>query len=99
MDARSLKIGEIYYMPMFLEPMMKKPIIRTRVFIGKKIIKNKTNWYFQDVESYYKYGDLAAKPNKKRRKTIIEIYEMDDVSHLLYDICRINIDKIMVLYS
>jgi hypothetical protein len=98
MDISSIRIGEIYYMPMFLEPNMKKPIIQTRVFVGKKIINKKTNWYFQDVESYYKYGNMAMKP-QKAGKAIIETYVMEDVSHLLYDICRINIDKIMVLFS
>ena len=79
-EENELVEGQCYFLILYHDKDLRIPDIRTMIFIGKNIDQDEKSkkdlWFFQDPESYLKYGASIRKP----RKSGCEVSRFDENS-------------------
>jgi hypothetical protein len=80
-DPNTLQEGKCYFLVLFSDRNLTIPIITTYIYVGKNLEKARTakdRWYFQDPDSYLRYGCFLQIP--RGRKHAIFVADKDDVA-------------------
>jgi hypothetical protein len=81
-DPKDLREGTCYFLLLFPDRDLTLPLITTYIYVGKNLKKgrksSKDRWYFQDPDSYVKYGSVLQIP--RGRKHTIFVADKDDVT-------------------
>lgn len=85
MKTEELELYQCYYYLQFYDSLGKFPCIRAWVYIGINLQENdEGKWYFQDAESFYKYGIITSYTEEEENKFEYSFFymkkEMIDVS-------------------
>jgi hypothetical protein len=97
LKPEDLIIGENYFLLSYLDESGLIPNIKTFTYIGKNLMKDKKDedkWYFQDPESYKKYGIFLTIPKEDRYNALIitnkTIHVMSNSVDLAKNIMELN---------
>ncbi len=85
-EAKDLVVGSTYFALFYHDKALMIPDIKTFIFIGENIDSendlSSDAWYFQDPESYLKYGASLTKPrhaecslHKFDREMLFSVYD------------------------
>lgn len=84
-DSNKLIKGNCYFIVSYFDDGMCIPDVETYIFVGVNLLEENndiTYWYFQDAESYEKYGEFSQIQDKSSR----EVLRVDkEALEMIYD--------------